>query len=182
MDGIIKYYLSSEPHFLVYVDMLLTNGFYKTFEKSGEKYEAISNVAVCISEHTQIHNGFYLNQNFAAGYFEKGYSDIQLFSVIFALVINLSTEKIEAIADKKNSAVSMSILRSMLCGDDLAQINDCLCLGRTASQKRKLLDKSIFTGDYYYRPYPKEDSYSFPWRSYFNRSSLYDLKTERVRL
>lgn len=178
----MKYYLSSEPHFLVFVDMLLTNGFYKIFEKNGAKYEAISDVAVSVSEHAQIHNGFYLNHNVADAYFEKGYSDIQLFSIIFALILNLSEKEIEIIADKNNSSVSMSILHSILCGNDLKKINDFLYSGRTVPQKIEILAKSNFNGAVYYRPYPNENDYCYPWRSYFNRSSLRDLRTEEICL
>ena len=172
MKEIINYYLSSEIYFLVYVDMLLTNGFYESFVKNGKKYEVLSDIAVEVSEHVQIHNGFHLNYDYAAIYFKKGYSDIQLFSIIFALILNLTEKEIEIIADKNYSGVSLSILHSILCGKDLAKICNCLHSNITDSQKRMILDKNNYNGSVFFRQYPKDKYYSYPWRSYFEKESL----------
>lgn len=152
--------------------MLLTNGFYKSFIKDGKKYEMFSKIAVKVSEHTQIYNGFYLNYDCVATYFEKGYSDIQLFSIIFALILNRTDKEVEIIADKSNSGVCFSILHSILCGEDLEKICQCLNSNNTDAKKRKVLDDIEYDSFVYFRQCPTDKGYSYPWHSYFEKESL----------
>ena len=175
---LLKYYLASEPHFLIYVDMLLTNGFYETFIKNDISYEKLSDIAVKVSEHAQLNNGFYLNSDNSGKYFERGYSDIQLFSIIFALIIERSTEEVEIIADKTNSGISFYILRSLLCGTEISELLRCLHSCTSDTTKRIILNNTVYQGSFYIRPLSTEYEYVYPWHSYFNKSSLVKYNVE----
>lgn len=174
MKKILKYYLSSEPHFLIFVDFLLTKGFYKTFSKNEVEYEELSDVVVKISEHTQIHNGFYLSSENAYKYFEQGYSDIQLFSIIFALILNRSEEEVSLLADKNYSGISFYILHSILSGMDLLEIRELINSCENDISKTINSREVLYQGKSYYRLKPIDKGYSYPWRSYFDKSSLFE--------
>lgn len=174
-NNILRYYLDSEPHFNIFVDMFLQNGFYSKVEKDNVIYEYISEVAVKVAEHAQKYCGFHLSlsDEEISKYFDNRYSDIQLFSIIFALILKLSKEQVSFIADKENSAISLSVLRSILCGKTIKDIEYVLSKIHSPSCQRIELDNINYPGRFYINEIQKDDiKFSYPWRRFFSIESL----------
>ncbi len=155
--------------------MFLQNGFYSTVKKDNVICEYISEITVKVAEHAQKHCSFYLSlcDEDISKYFDNGYSDIQIFSIIFSLIMELNEEQVSFIADKNNSAICLSILRSFLCGKNLKDIDCILSKIHSPSSQRIALENIIYPGKFYINEIKNNDiEFSYPWRRYFSIESL----------
>ncbi len=169
MDKILRYYFDSEPSFWMLVDMLFTNGFYYTVKKDGVVYEYLSEPVIKVVKCIQQHDGFYLelSADEIEKYFGGGYSDVQLFSIIFARFFELDTTQMKLIEDKENASISFLLLRAFLCGAtaDSDFYGEYIDFTFSFARTRRELRKIKYDGAFYVRELPIEeyDSYSYPW-------------------
>ncbi len=169
-NAITDYYFDSEPSFWMFVDMLFTNGLYYTVEKDNAVYEYLAEPVVKFIEHMQQNDNFphlNLGNNETMEIFGNGYSDIQLFSIVFARFFELDDAQMKLIEDKENASISFLLLRAFLCGAtaDNDFYNKYVDFSFSFARKRRKLNKIKYNGVSYVRKLPigEYDSYSYPW-------------------
>lgn len=117
---ILDYYLDSERCFENYIQVFFDT--YKHFGKckNNNKYSFESEIYKNIMFRIKSQSGFDLSLSHAneIKYFRAGYSDKQLFAIIFAYWYGLSDMQIRKIADKRNRKISWDILNFYLCFPD----------------------------------------------------------------
>lgn len=146
-NRVLEYYLESD-YFYVAIRELIEQ-FSGTCEKQKLKFSYETDISLMLQS-LKNKNSYYviLNKYDVEHYFNKSYENLQLSTILWSILLGKSKDEISVIANKRYAMYSLFILKNLLCGVSVSEIEHTL-----STDKQKILNY-IYKGTYYVSTIP----------------------------